>query len=231
MGQRRPGTRAAPQDGGRGHDDDQLADLDAEIEGDQRPGERLRGQPELLQHRREPEAMDEAEEAGKQRPGVSGRGCGRQARGSPPVADHEEVVGAHHDDRERNQRLDNPARWAEDVERRQRERDAVPDGEGGHDQREPFERAARQQQADQEQHMVRTDQDVFDTREHEGPDHRPAALGGPGEEPDRRVVGREDALLPQRAVFVNVHEGLVNRVVGEQHRMDVHPSGSRAERE
>ena len=62
---RRLGSAASASERRRHRDDDQLADLDAEVEREQRPAERLARQAELLQHGREPKAMDQTKEAGK----------------------------------------------------------------------------------------------------------------------------------------------------------------------
>ena len=116
--------------------------------------------------------------------GRASRAGARAPRPAPAVAgNHEQIVGADDHDRERDERLDDPCRRAEDVERRQRQRDAVPDRERRDDQRQAPERAAEEQQADQEQDVVRADQDVLDARRDERPDHRPSALRRPGEEP------------------------------------------------
>ena len=129
----------------------------------------------------------------------------------------EQVVRADDDDRQRDQRLDESRRRRDDVERRQRQRDAVADRERRHDQREPRQCAAEQQQADQEQDVVGADQDVLDPREHERLDDRPAALHAAGV--ILGVVRRvEDRLQLQRRVFVDVDERLVNRIVREQRR-------------
>ena len=68
-----------------------------------------------------------------------------------------------------------------DPQGRQRQRDAVGDGERRHDQQELPHRAAEEQQPDQEQDMVGPDQDVVDARRHELADRRPGALPRAGQ--------------------------------------------------
>ena len=58
-------------------------------------------------------------------------------------------------------------RRREDVQRRQRQRDAVRDRERGHDRNQLADRPAEQQQADEEQQVIGADQDVMDARRHE----------------------------------------------------------------
>ena len=149
-------------------DDQQLTDLDADVEREQRPAERARRQVHLAQHVGEAEAVDEAE--GERNPGAH----------VAAVAD-QQVVGADVDDAERDRRLDDPRRRADEVQRRERQRDAVRDGERGDDERELAERAAEQQQPDEEQQVVRTDQDVVDARRQELLDDRERALARAGE--------------------------------------------------
>ena len=63
-----------------------------------------------------------------------------------------------------------------DVERRQRQRDAVPDREGRDDAEQAPPAAAEEQQADQEQDVIRPDQDVMDSRRDERLHHRHRTL-------------------------------------------------------
>ena len=53
------------------------------------------------------------------------------------------------------------------IQRRERQRDAVSDGKGGDDERQPPDRPAKQQQPDEKQQMVRADQDVMNAGRHE----------------------------------------------------------------
>ena len=101
-------------------------------------------------------------------------------------------------------------------ERRQRQRDAVRDGERGDDQRQPPDRAAEQQQSDQEQQMVGPDQDVVDAGRHETcwtTARTPWRRAGEIFEP--RLAAIEDRLR-QRIALVDVDECLVDRIVGKQ---------------
>ena len=62
-----------------------------------------------------------------------------------------------------------------EVERRQRQRDAVRDRERRDDDDELADGAAEQQQPDQEEQVVRTDQDVIDA----GRQHSPTTASAP----------------------------------------------------
>ena len=95
-------------------DDQQLTDFDAEVEREQRPAERARRQIHLAQHVGEPEAVDEAE--GERNPGAH-----------VAAAADQQVVGADIDDAERDRRLDDARRRADQVQRGERQRDAVRD--------------------------------------------------------------------------------------------------------
>ena len=97
------------------------------------------------------------------------------------AAADQQVVGADVDDAQRDRRLDDPRRRGDEVQRRERQRDAVRDGERGDDERQLAERAAEQQQADQEQQVVGADQDVVDAGGQELPDDRERALARAGE--------------------------------------------------
>ena len=102
----------------------------------------------------------------------------------------------------------------------ERQRDAVAEGEGRDDQAEAAERAAEEQQADQEQDVVRADHDVVDAGRHERRQHRGDAGPAAGVVVHRRPPRVEDGLVPQRAVLVDVDERLVLAVVGEQRGVD-----------
>ena len=149
-------------------DDQQLADFHAGVEREQRPAERPRRQIHLAQHVREAEAMDEAER--ERNPGAD----------VAAVAD-QQVVGADVDDAQRDGRLDQARRRADEVERGQRQRDAVRHGERRHDDDELPGRAAEQQQADEEQQVIRSDEDVTDAGRQEPPHDGEGALPRAGE--------------------------------------------------
>ena len=61
-------------------------------------------------------------------------------------------------------------------QRRQRQRDAVGYGKRGDDQQQLFHRAAEQEQARQEQQVIRTNKDVVDAGRDELLQHRPHTL-------------------------------------------------------
>ena len=127
---------------------------------------RALGQPHVAQHRGEPEAVQQTE----------GEGYARAAFGH----DRENVVECRDDDRGGDDRLGQPARQADDVERRQRQRDRVRQREGRHhledaDQRRratrhrlpvpaPAQQHGGQQQREQEQQMIDAAPDVPDAR-------------------------------------------------------------------
>ena len=97
--------------------------------------------------------------------------------------------------------------------------------EGGGDEAEPCRGAAEQQQADEEQDVIGSDEDVLDTRRHECAEHRAHALPRAGEVVEHGMPRVEDGLVPQGLVLVDVHEGLVAGVVREEHRVHVDLSG------
>ena len=165
----RPGKRhlaaghlaARPDRSQRRRDGDhhqQLAELHAEVERKQRPAQRARRQVHLAQHVREAEAVDEAER--ERDPGAHVAAAPRQ-----------QVVGADVDDAQRNRRFDDPCRRADDVQGGERQRDAVRQGERSDDDEELADGSAEQQQADQEQQMVRADRGCGV--------RRPEWIGGP----------------------------------------------------
>ena len=78
------------------------------------------------------------------------------------------------------------------------------------------DRAAEQQQADQEQQMVRADQDVVNAGRQELPDDGERALTRAGEVLERRTAAVENRLR-QRVAFVDVQERLMLRIV-RKHR-------------
>jgi hypothetical protein len=106
----------------------------------------------------------------------------------------------------------------------ERQRQAVADRERRDDPQQRPRLRAEQQQADQEQDVIRPDQDVMHARRHERRRHRQRAAYGP------RIIhalGRaaiEDALIPERAILIDVDERLMDPVVGEEQR----PHGERA---
>jgi hypothetical protein len=146
------GDVASAADGGQRarHEQDhgQLSELDAEVEREQRPAQRLPRQPELAQHVGEAETVHQAEDE---------RNPGTRVAAMPA----DQVVSADEDDTQRDRRLDQACRWRHDAERRQRQRDAVPDGERGDDASERCPAAAEEQQSDEEQDVVWSDQDVL----------------------------------------------------------------------
>ena len=148
------------------HDDDELADLDADVEREERPAQRAARQIHLAKHVREPEAVDQAERKGDPRARVAAAGADQQ------------VVGAHVDDAERDGRLDGARRRDDHAQRRQRQRDAVRYRKRGDDQQQLLEGAAQQQQADEKQQMIGADQNVVHARRHELLEHRPAPPAG-----------------------------------------------------
>ena len=126
------------------------SDFDAEVEREQRPAERARGEVHLAQDVGEAEPVDESE--GERDPGAD-----------VAAAAHQQVVGADVDDAERDRGLDQTRRRRHDVQRRERQRDAVRDRERRHHQRQLTDGPAEQQQADEKQQVVGTDQDVVHT--------------------------------------------------------------------
>ena len=175
--------------------DQELPDLDADVEREERPAERARGQIHLAQHAGEAEAVYEAERE-------------RDPRADVAAVFDQQVVGADVNDAERDRRLDDPRRRADDVQRLERERDAVRDGERGHDHRELADRTAEQQQADEKQQVIGADQDVMDAGRKEFLDHR------------QRALPRAREVLEPRAAVVENRLRLVLRVVRKHPRRD-----------
>ena len=93
------------------------------------------------------------------------------ARTSRPLPSDQQVVRADKDDAEGNRGFDDARRRVDDLQRRQRQRDAVADCEGRDDRQQSPEAAAEQQQADDEENVVGPDGDVVDTRGREGLEH------------------------------------------------------------
>jgi hypothetical protein len=79
-----------------------------------------------------------------------------------PLTD-EQVVGPDVDDAECDGRLDQPCRRLDKLERRQRQRHAVTERESRNDRQEAPNRSSKEQQADDEKDVIRTDGDVMDT--------------------------------------------------------------------
>ena len=131
---------------------------------------------------------------------------------------HEQVVGADIHDAERDRRLDQARRRGHEIERRQRQRDAVRHGESGDDQQQLPQRSAEQKQSDQKQQVVRADQDVVNSGRHELPDDGGHALPRAGKVLECRVIAIENRLRPQIAAFVHIEECLVAGIVGEHQR-------------
>ena len=75
--------------------------------------------------------------------------------------------------------------------------------------------------------MVGPDGDVVRPGRDEGAEHRADALPRAGVVGEGRVPGVEDGLVAQRIAFVDVDEGLMGAVVGEERGLDVDPSGCR----
>ena len=96
--------------------------------------------------------------------------------------------------------------------------------------RELPERAAEQQQADQEQQVVGADQDVMDAGRHELADDRQRALARAGEVLERGAAAVENRLR-QRLAFVDVQERLMLRIVGKHHRVDLQRARRREQRD
>ena len=181
----------------------ELTDLDAEVEREERPAQVASGQLHLPQRVREAEPVDQAEGAGGQdAPFAAGPGA--------------QVVDADVDDAQGNQRLDQCRRRRDHAEHSERKGDAVRDGEGRDYGGQPPETSSEQEQARQEEQVIRTREDVLDARGEE-------ALNGPGarlrraSRKRRAVRGAiEHGLAGQDAVHVQVHERQVRGIVGEQ---------------
>ena len=110
-------------------------------------------------------------------------------------------------------------RGFDDLQGRERQRDAVAEREGRHDCQQSREAAAEEQQADDEEDVVGPDGDVMDARCREGREHSEQALARSGEEVHARAVAASRISCRISCVaFVHVDEGLVIGVVGEEVR-------------
>jgi hypothetical protein len=96
----------------------------------------------------------------------------------------------------------------------------VREREGADHQHQPAQRTAEQQQADQELEMVGSNQNVMNAGAGEPLSDRQHALLRPGEILHRAAVPVEHRLRAKRRSFVDIHEGLVERIVGKQARRD-----------
>ena len=106
------------------------------------------------------------------------------------------------EDRQRNQRLDEPRRDLEESERRRSQRDAVRDGEGGDGRREPPPAADQQHKAKHEKQVVDAEHDVLDAEPKIAPRDFDLALRGLDHEGRRRggePDGLRGAVLPLQA--------------------------------
>ena len=136
-----------------------------------------------------------------------------------PAAPHE-VVGADEDDAQRNRGFDHGRRRRHQVERRQRQCDAVANRERRHDLQQRLPSPAQKQETNQEEDMVRPDQDVMNACRHEHLDDGNRALRRARVISAIGIVDRQDELLSQLAILVDVHKRLVQAVVRKHHRMD-----------
>ena len=133
-----------------------------------------------------------------------------------PVA-NEQVVCADVHDAECDGRLDNAHRWRHEVQCRQRQRHAVREGERGDYHHELPKAAAQKQKTDEKQNMLRADQNVLNARGKELAHHRQCALPSARKVRDLWMTVVEDRLR-QRLSVINIHEGLVRRIVREHPR-------------
>ena len=125
---------------------------------------------------------------------------------------------------ERDCRFDDARGWVDDLQRGERERDAVADRECRDDGEQALEAAAEQQQADDEEDVVGADGDVVDARSGKGCEDGEEALTGTGEEIHRRAAAVQDFLPDERVALVDVDERLMVRIVGKHVRGNRQPS-------
>ena len=118
----------------------------------------------------------------------------------------------------------------DDLQRGERQRDAVAERERGHDRQQPREAAAEQQQADDEEDVIGPDGDVMDAGRRERREDGQQSLPRAGEEVDARAVAAQDLLPHQHVAFVDVDERLVRGVVREEVRADRQLAGGPARR-
>ena len=99
--------------------------------------------------------------------------------------------------------------------------------EGGDDQHQTPDASAEQQQADEEQHVIRPDEDVVHARGDEGARHRQQPGSRAGKIGDRRIARAQQPLLAQIAALVDIDEGLVVGGGGKQIGAYRHPGRRR----
>ncbi len=137
-------------------DEKQLAELDANIKGKEGEGNLAGGQPYLRERTGEAETVEQAERA-RDSPGYLA------LPGRSRVACQ---LDRHDEDARRDQYFRWRRRDVHDAEDRQRERDAVPECEGGDRPEQSPPVAHQQDEAEDEEQVVETRQDVLEA-EHE----------------------------------------------------------------
>ena len=120
------------------------------------------------------------------------------ARTSRAPVRRQQIVCADVHDAERDGRLDDARRRGDEVERGERQRDAVTDREGGHDAEQSQDAAAEQQQADDEEDVIGSDRDVMDARGGERFEDRERALTTAGVVLSGGARGAQDLLARER---------------------------------
>ena len=150
----RPAARSAGPRKRRKHDhqDEDLADFDADVEREQRNQQMGARELEvLLQAVREAEAVHQAEQASDQH--------------APFEVDAHDVLERHVDDRCGDRRLDEgrePCARRREIEGRAQQRERMRDREDGDDRQDLPPAAQRNHQAKQEQQMIVAGEDVRD---------------------------------------------------------------------
>src|SRR5262249_9111901 len=118
--ERAPQEEAADQHGGH---EGELAELDADVEGEERERKIVLGETDLAESAREAESVEQAEDEGHE-PGKAAQQVRRRV-GATGELDRED------EDAPRDEDLDLRLRELREAERGERQGDAVPDGEGG----------------------------------------------------------------------------------------------------
>ena len=114
---------------------------------------------------------------------------------------------------ERDRRLDDPHRWCDHVERRERQGQACASVNAVTTMTRLADGAAEQHQADQEQQMLRAGDNVRDAGRQELADDGGRALPRAGEVGELDAAAIENR-LGQRLPLVDVQKRLVLRIVG-----------------
>src|SRR5262249_20428846 len=119
-----------------------------------------------------------------------------------------------------NRWLDDSGGWIDYVECRKRQRDAVRKREARCDLKNLPYRSTEQHQADNEQDVVRTNEDVMNPGDHELLNHRKDALRATDGKFGLAMGAVEDLLPGEISILIETHVRLVPWIVRKQPALD-----------